>query len=312
MAVATCGLEEMRRVQEMFTNCTKKYKAEYNMVVRNNKENVFSLTCELVDKIVVVCGDEWRQCHGEEEVRRMKEMQVEYLIVNNRGDDQVDIQQCDTVQQFRPHYTWYEDEDCSEEETRKSQEEFQSCTHSITYLVNDKITNLHSINNISSILCDALSNISSNCVQHLERCFEPEDVLIMSESHIEQLKVFFTNLAGDKVRDDLDLDDCDKTVDQLETINDNSNIVNEENKEPDQIKLLPKHEVLKVTVQAKIVNTPAVVEENKEVSIVSDKNTAEGTTDPRLASTSTSTSASMNIDSLLNIICFITFILFYS
>merc|ERR1712002_826344 len=100
--------------------------------------------------------------------------------------------------------------------------------------------------------------------------------------HIEQLKVFFTNLAGDKVREDLDLDNCDKT--QLETINDNSNIVNEENKEPDQIKLLPEHEVLKVTVQAKIVNTPAVVKENKEVSIVSDKNTAEGTTDPRLAS----------------------------
>ena len=85
----------------MFSNCTKKYKAEYNIGVTNNKEKVLNLTCRLVDKIVVVCGDEWRQCHGEEEVRRMKEMQVESLLVKNRGALPIDIEQCNTVQQFR-------------------------------------------------------------------------------------------------------------------------------------------------------------------------------------------------------------------
>ena len=90
----------------MFTNCTKKYKAEYNEDVIDNPDadSVLSMTCKLIDKLVVVCGDEWLECHGEEEVRRMKEMQVEYLIVRNRGAEQVDIEQCPTVQQFRLSY----------------------------------------------------------------------------------------------------------------------------------------------------------------------------------------------------------------
>ena len=67
----------------------------------DNTGSLFSMTCKLIDNLVVVCGDEWLECHGEEEVRRMKEMQVEYLIVKNRGADQVDIEQCTIVQQFR-------------------------------------------------------------------------------------------------------------------------------------------------------------------------------------------------------------------
>merc|ERR1719206_897475 len=95
-----------------------------------NEDSVLSVTCKLVDKLVNVCGDEWLECHGEEEVRRMKEMQVEYLIVKNRGAEQVDIEQCPTVQQFRNQDTMYENlQDSTEEERVKSQEEFQRCTH---------------------------------------------------------------------------------------------------------------------------------------------------------------------------------------
>ena len=103
-AMITCGVEEMKRVQKMFTNCTNKYKEEYNLDLMHNEDSVLSVTCKLVDKLVNVCGDEWLECHGEEEVRRMKEMQVEYLIVKNRGAEQVDIEQCPTVQQFRLSY----------------------------------------------------------------------------------------------------------------------------------------------------------------------------------------------------------------
>merc|ERR1719206_695960 len=49
-----------------------------------NEDSVLSVTCKLVDKLVNVCGDEWLECHGEEEVRRMKEMQLESFLIKNR------------------------------------------------------------------------------------------------------------------------------------------------------------------------------------------------------------------------------------
>merc|ERR1719206_1590357 len=75
----------------------------------NNEESVLSVTCKLVDKLVNVCGDEWLECHGEEEVRRMKEMQLESFLIKNREALPVDIEKCSTVQQFRNQNTMYED-----------------------------------------------------------------------------------------------------------------------------------------------------------------------------------------------------------
>ena len=99
-ASSSCGLEDQNIMQEMFSNCTQKYKTEYNMGVEVEKEEVHRVTCRLVENIVETCGDEWRQCHGEEDVRRMKDMHVESLLHKNRGAV-VDIEQCDTVMQFR-------------------------------------------------------------------------------------------------------------------------------------------------------------------------------------------------------------------
>ena len=102
-ATASCGLEDQNKMQEMFSNCTQKYKTEYNMAVAVKKEEVQRVTCRLVENIVETCGDEWRQCHGEEDVRRMKDMHVESLLHKNRGAV-VDIEQCETVKQFRSDF----------------------------------------------------------------------------------------------------------------------------------------------------------------------------------------------------------------
>merc|ERR1719244_150542 len=165
----------------------------------HNKDSVLSITCKLVDKLVNVCGDEWLECHGEEEVRRMKELQVESFLNKNRDALPVDIEKCDTVQQFRSEQLLFEDPpSCTDNQTVKSQELFQNCTHSITTSVNDKIQSLTSAKSISSIICQALNSISSDCIKHLEKCLDEEDVIILTETHIEQLKTFFINLAGEK------------------------------------------------------------------------------------------------------------------
>ena len=42
---------------------------------------------------------------------------------------------------------------------------------------------------------------------------DAEDVIIMSENHIEQLKLYFVKLAGDKVDNDFRLDNCQEPLD---------------------------------------------------------------------------------------------------
>merc|ERR1719228_3198148 len=96
-----CKQEDMSTMRELFSNCTAKYKAEYTMSLE--EEEVQEVVCRLVENIVSRCGDVWRQCHSEEEVRRMKELHVETLVSKNRGTN-VDIEQCSTVQQFRSQY----------------------------------------------------------------------------------------------------------------------------------------------------------------------------------------------------------------
>ena len=99
-AVSTCDREDLKRVQVIFTNCTIQYKTEYNLAVPMKKEEVQKMTCKLVENIVETCGDEWRQCFWVEDVRRMKDMQVESLLHKNRGAA-VDMEQCGTVSHFR-------------------------------------------------------------------------------------------------------------------------------------------------------------------------------------------------------------------
>ena len=81
--------------------------------------------------------------------------------------------------------------------------------------VNDDIQSLDSVKSISSLLCQAISSISSDCVQHLEKCLDAEDVIIMSENHIEQLKLYFVKLAGDKVDNNFNLDNCQEPSTEL-------------------------------------------------------------------------------------------------
>merc|ERR1719206_151039 len=98
-----------------------------------NEDSVLSVTCKLVDKLVNVCGDEWLECHGEEEVRRMKEMQLESFLIKNREALPVDIEKCSTVQLYRSEQLLFEDPpSCTDNQAVRSQEVFQTCTHSIT------------------------------------------------------------------------------------------------------------------------------------------------------------------------------------
>ena len=98
--LATCIEEDKRRVKARFDNCTSEYKTEWvteSRTVANNREEE-RLACELVMGIVETCGEEWRECHGEEDLRIVRERLLKSLILNN---PRMNIEQCQAVRHFR-------------------------------------------------------------------------------------------------------------------------------------------------------------------------------------------------------------------
>ena len=59
---------------------------------------------------------------------------------------------------------------CGEDETRESQAEFQQCTHSITGKLNEAVADVTETEAVLSVLCSALENIQSECVNLLAIC----------------------------------------------------------------------------------------------------------------------------------------------
>ena len=81
--------------------------------------DIAAVTCGLLDNMVTVCGEVWRQCHDLAQVimistllhvtrdtrhvlqvERMRGMFVESLVARNRGAT-VDIEQCESIIKFR-------------------------------------------------------------------------------------------------------------------------------------------------------------------------------------------------------------------
>ena len=94
-----CDEEKKRDMHTNFVKCTTSYKEEYSRNIEH-LEAIEEVTCWLVENIVETCGDLWSHCHLQEEVRRMKDLHVESLLIKNKGAS-VDIEKCMTVKEFR-------------------------------------------------------------------------------------------------------------------------------------------------------------------------------------------------------------------
>ena len=114
---------------------------------------------------------------------------------------------------------------------RKSQEEFQNCTHSITLMVNENIHNLNGVQSIHNFLCKAVKRVQNDCDQHLEKCLNPEDASIISDNHLNQLKEYFLNLAEVVLVKNLTLDDCgnDETNTEFMSVENSADSTSEAN-----------------------------------------------------------------------------------
>ena len=95
-----CKEGEKKDMMEIFINCTGEHKNKYNQMMIKDLADVEKVTCKLVNSLVDTCGEFWDLCHSREEVKRMKDMQVQEMILKN-SESEIDIAQCLAVAKYR-------------------------------------------------------------------------------------------------------------------------------------------------------------------------------------------------------------------
>ena len=95
-----CEEMDKKAMMENFINCTGEHKNEYNQMKTQDNVDVEKVTCQLVNSLVDTCGELWNMCNSREEVKRIKNMQVQDMILKN-SDSEIDIKQCLAVAKYR-------------------------------------------------------------------------------------------------------------------------------------------------------------------------------------------------------------------
>jgi hypothetical protein len=75
----------------------------------------------------------------------------------------------------------------------------QSCSHSSSTEDYQKIKDVQEENVVNNILCDTLNAIDTVCRDDLEECFSDDDIVMMTVSHMKEMKKFLVRIARGKV-----------------------------------------------------------------------------------------------------------------
>ena len=98
--MASCDTEMVEMMQTRFGQCTTMYRQQYETALLEGDQEMEGVTCELLDNMVTVCGEVWRQCHPAHQVEIMRAGFVEKLVLSNR-EATFNIEQCDSIQKYR-------------------------------------------------------------------------------------------------------------------------------------------------------------------------------------------------------------------
>lgn len=98
--MASCDKEMIVMMHTRFGQCTAMYRQLYETALAEGGQEIGMVTCELLDNMVTVCGEVWRQCHPANMVENMRTGFVEKLILSNK-DATFDIEHCDSIQKYR-------------------------------------------------------------------------------------------------------------------------------------------------------------------------------------------------------------------
>ena len=87
-----CSMVELREMQTDFTNCSR-------MKIEEHQNSEDENPCQLVRKVIRVCGELWERCHTSREVRRMRDLHIEALVRQYGSDGGLD--ECVIVREYR-------------------------------------------------------------------------------------------------------------------------------------------------------------------------------------------------------------------
>jgi len=211
-----CEDSKLQAMQADFNKCAVElgYKFETERKEKDEEEAL----CGLITKTVDHCGDMWETCHMEEEVRRLKDTQLEALMGQYSEVGQKD---CPAVEEYLTSGRQESNRKgmrCSDGQSLAAQKKFGGCSHR---LVDQVYTSLgeeeydeeqdevgeeeteqereEKREEVAGILCDTLGNIGKTCMKELQTCFRREDVVRTTTNHLESMKGFLINIAENKV-----------------------------------------------------------------------------------------------------------------
>ena len=75
----------------------------------------------------------------------------------------------------------------------------QSCSHSFSTEAYQKIRDVQDKDVVKNVLCDTLNVIDTVCREDLEECFSDDDIVMMTLSHMKEMKKFLVRIARGKV-----------------------------------------------------------------------------------------------------------------
>jgi len=181
-----CTTAQHRQMQADFRECSVGFTSKRELSA-----------CEIITKVVNVCGASWNLCHGPRVVREMKDEHI------GRYDQQYAPENCPITQEFRRSGKKTGAEvgpRCTDTKTRKVQTEFQQCSHEeATQLYRASLDMTSGDPTLEQMLCQALKTMLTTCIEPLSECFGPEDVEQMRATTETDQKKFLVRIMDGKV-----------------------------------------------------------------------------------------------------------------
>jgi len=223
-----CEEEGLQTMQSDFNNCA--VELSYKFDSEREGDNEEDALCNLISKTVDECGQIWERCHSPDEVRRLKDTQLEALMLQH---SEVSQDKCQVVVDYLASGRQEANRKgmrCSDGQSLAAQRKFGSCSHDIADETYTKLgeedyaaegeeeeegvtgNTEEDMAETAKILCDTLGNIGKTCMKELQACFRREDVVRTTTNHLESMKSFLIGIAGDKVAPDA-LNSCDAAAD---------------------------------------------------------------------------------------------------
>jgi len=215
-----CGEREEQEIQSKVSGClaSATFQFEDARDAAGDVVDVREAACLLVAQ-VLDCGSTWKECHSGEEVQRLKDMQLEALMVEHR-----EVQLCPQVVDYLASGRGKRRREgkCNDGQLASLQRHSQACSQTATTRANTALNNLKEGEEevgkeVHAILCSALSRIRTHCLRKLSRCFNQRDVGRMVEGQVDEMRTYLARLAGNRLGSE-QLDACDLNIGHQEEI----------------------------------------------------------------------------------------------